>query len=140
MLYFCNYSAVMKSPVKMSSLAFYFPIILDIKVPPKLGNKPNFISGNPNLVYSLQISISHNKASSNPPPKANELTHAIIGLLNYVINFLISSKLSKLNSYSVFYTKSLILAPAQKNLGDELFKMITFIREFCCTVFRISVS
>ena len=85
-------------PVKISSLAKYFPIVFDIIVPPKLGNTPSFTSGNPNLVPLTATITLHYKANSKPPPKASLLTHAIIGLLKFIKVYLITSN----GSYKLF--------------------------------------
>ena len=41
----------------------------NLAAPPHPGNNPKLISGNANKVSSVVQMMSHNKASSNPPPK-----------------------------------------------------------------------
>ncbi|MNU09645.1 hypothetical protein D3C72_2563310 [compost metagenome] len=43
------------------------------------------ISGWPNFAFSLAMMKSHSMASSQPPPRANPLTAAMIGFLNRVM-------------------------------------------------------
>jgi len=78
----------MKSPVKVSSIALDFPIVLvSLCVPPIPGIVPRLISGYPNLAFSPAIRISHIIANSHPPPSAYPLTAPIIGLLVVEMQF-----------------------------------------------------
>lgn len=66
-------------------MANFSPInFVNLCVPPIPGINPKLTSGNPKYAFSDAITISHNNASSNPPPSAFPLTAAIIGFLHYL--------------------------------------------------------
>lgn len=79
MFFFSKYSAETSLPVSISSLAKFLPRVLEIKVPPRQGNRPSFISGKPNLASFVAKIISHARLNSKPPPTANLFTQAIMG-------------------------------------------------------------
>lgn len=92
-------------PVNIISLDKYFPIVFEIIVPPRLGNKPNLISGKPNLAPLVATIILHHRANSKPPPNARLFTQAIIGLLKFKNVYLTKSN----GSYKLFSTYVLSL-------------------------------
>lgn len=115
-------------PVNIISLVKYLPITFEIIVPPKLGNKPNLISGKPNLAPFVAIIILQNKANSKPPPKARLLTQAIIGLLKLENVYRIKSNGSyKLFSIYDLFLNELISTPALKAFLHKLSIITTLI-------------
>ena len=51
-------------------------------VPPAAGSTDRFVSGRPKRAVSAAIRMSQDIASSQPPPRANPLTAAIVGFSN----------------------------------------------------------
>ena len=86
-------------------------------MPPTPGIKPRLISGWPNLDPLDAMIISHNKASSIPPPKAYPSTAASIGIL---ISLTLSKKLKRPFDFADFESRvlsSLISAPGEKSFS-----------------------
>eukprot|EP01139_Manchomonas_bermudensis_P014395 Amastigsp_a508445_28.p2 type:complete len:117 gc:universal Amastigsp_a508445_28:672-322(-) len=79
-------SAVIKSPVRQSSMALDLPTARVSRwVPPAPGMVPSLISGWPNWAFAPARMMSHIIASSQPPPSANPLTAAMIGLRMFLM-------------------------------------------------------
>src|SRR5680860_706332 len=90
-------------------------------VPPKPGTIPSLISGWPKTAASAAIRTSQAIASSQPPPKAIELTAAIVAVLS-VPNSRSSAWAVCSNSSpppSSIWVKALMSAPAEKTTGIE---------------------
>mmetsp|Transcript_11737 Transcript_11737/g.26774 ORF Transcript_11737/g.26774 Transcript_11737/m.26774 type:complete len:217 (-) Transcript_11737:405-1055(-) len=73
-------AAVSMSPVRISCIALDLPTArMSLCVPPTPGMVPSLISGWPNLASSEARMMSHDMASSQPPPNAKPLTAAMTG-------------------------------------------------------------
>lgn len=84
-------------------------------VPPIPGISPSLSSGNPNLAYSEQKTISHKSESSQPPPNATPFTPAMIGFwVLYIVSWISLNTSLFLKSALDLFSNYLMLAPAQK--------------------------
>mmetsp|Transcript_3912 Transcript_3912/g.11648 ORF Transcript_3912/g.11648 Transcript_3912/m.11648 type:complete len:234 (-) Transcript_3912:47-748(-) len=113
-------SADIWSPVRTSSIARDFPTARVKRcVPPKPGIVPSLISGWPNLAVSAARMKSQVIASSQPPPSANPLTAAMIGVLTDDSSS--SSPKSRALCMSMYESgcMALMSAPAAKALSPE---------------------
>lgn len=120
MAYLFAYPPVILSPVNIYLIASFSPIILVSRcVPPIPGINPKLTSGKPKDALSEHTIVSHNNASSKPPPKAFPLIAAMIILFTFLNPSSSCSKISFLASvsYSIF-ENILMSAPAQNILGN----------------------
>ena len=91
--------------------------------------RPRLISGWPNVDLSEASLISHDNASSVPPPSANPSTIAIVGLETFqTASHALSSKNGRTSSES-FPANSEISAPAANACGLGLFPSVVSVGE-----------
>ncbi len=85
-------------------------------MPPKPGMMPRLISGWANVADSAAIRKSQAIASSQPPPKASELTAAIVTVRDFSIEVMkpwANSSMALPSSSGFIFVNSLMSAPAE---------------------------
>src|SRR3954470_18160156 len=114
-------SAPTGSPTRFISSALLSPTSRGSRwVPPKPGMMPSLISGWPNEAESAAIRRSHDIASSHPPPKASELTAAMVATRDCPRsrNVACAVSMSSLPCCSSICVNALMSAPAEKTTGE----------------------
>ena len=122
-------SAEMKSPVRISSLAFFSPTSLgNIWVPPPPGITPTLISGCPNWAFSAAMIMSQAIDISVPPPTAIPFTMAMTGLGISLMNSygLLVALVHLMTSMGPHLENILISAPALKALSPAPVMTMTY--------------
>src|SRR6187549_856577 len=115
-------SARIASPTRFISSALFSPTRRGRRwVPPKPGMIPSLISGWPKTAASAPIRTSQAIASSQPPPKAIELTAATVAVLSWpkARSSACAVWISSSPLPSSIWVNALMSAPAEKTTGTE---------------------